>query len=183
MVFYYVIIVFPIILLFSLALYLPCCLFFRQKHGKRPFLRHLAIFALLGTALSLLYATLLAGGLQLPPSYRLINLVPFAWVKETYSMGPRRMAEQLILNVFMGVPMGLLLPVVFPRFRRWFKTVISVAALIVVVETIQYFIGRSADIDDIIMNTLGSGLGYGLYVLFCRLFQDKPWWKTMLGNY
>lgn len=33
------------------------------------------------------------------------------------------------------------------------------------IEFIQYFIGRSADIDDLILNTLGGMLGFGVYLM------------------
>lgn len=34
------------------------------------------------------------------------------------------------------------------------------------VEIIQMFIGRSTDIDDVILNTLGIIIGYGIFLLF-----------------
>ena len=47
-------------------------------------------------------------------------------------------------------------------------------------ETLQYFLGRSADIDDVIMNTLGGVIGYGAFRLANRAFRGQAWWKQML---
>ena len=38
------------------------------------------------------------------------------------------------------------------------------------IEFIQFFIGRSTDIDDVILNTTGALLGYLLYVLVRAVF-------------
>lgn len=34
---------------------------------------------------------------------------------------------------------------------------------------IQFFIGRSSDIDDVFLNTLGVCVGYGLYKIITKL--------------
>lgn len=44
-----------------------------------------------------------------------------------------------------------------------------------------YFIGRSADIDDIMLNTLGGILGYLVFYVFSKMFKDKKLWKKLNG--
>ena len=97
-------------------------------------------------------------------------------------MGPRKMAEQLLMNVGMFVPNGLLLPLVFPCLRRFPKTALVVLATTVSVETFQFFIGRSADIDDVIMSLAGGLLGYAIFALLNRCLSKRPRWRRMLGN-
>lgn len=50
------------------------------------------------------------------------------------------------------------------------------------IEFVQYFIGRSADIDDLMLNTLGGILGYFIYVAFSNMFKDKNIWKKLNGT-
>ena len=50
------------------------------------------------------------------------------------------------------------------------------------IEFIQYFIGRSADIDDLILNTLGAMLGYFIFYIFSGLFRNKNIWKKLNGT-
>ena len=180
MLLYYILFIFPAIAGVSALLYLPFYLRYRKKYGKRPFLRHLVLYGLIGVLLSLLYITI-GFYFSLNPSYHLLNLTPFIWLKKTYTMGFAKMLEQLMMNVLMLIPLGFLLPLAAPKFRKAWKTVLFVALLILVLETTQYFIGRSADIDDLIMNTLGGWLGYSLYALGHRLWKDKPFWHKAAG--
>ena len=111
---------------------------------------------------------------------RFLNLVPFRWIFETYTMGFSRMMSQVISNMLMFVPLGFLLPVVFKNFRSAFKTTLLVFLFSFSIEAIQYFIGRSADIDDLILNTLGGIIGYGIFLLFDKRLQSKNWWYNLL---
>jgi len=70
----------------------------------------------------------------------------------------------------MFVPLGLLLPLVDVRFRSFRKLLLAMIALSVTIETLQFFLSflnnpRSADIDDVILNTLGACLGFAIYRL------------------
>lgn len=184
MILYYLIIVLPIIAIISLLIYLPIYLINRKKHGKRSLILHLVIYAFIGVILSVLYATIFSYGFDLTwnPEYHFLNLVPFIWVKETYSMGINKMIEQLLMNIIMIVPLGFIVPVVFKSLRKWWKTGISVAVFITCIETIQYFIGRSADVDDLIMNTFGGLIGYVIFFAFSMCFYNKAWWQNALGT-
>lgn len=41
------------------------------------------------------------------------------------------------------------------------------------IEFVQYFIGRSCDIDDLTMNTLGGCIGYGVYCVIKHFRSDS----------
>lgn len=176
--------VFPVVALVSGALYLPYLLWSRHGCGKRSLGFHLVRYALLGCCLSLLYLTVLwyYPDITFFPEYHLLNLRPLVWLTECYVMGPRKMAGQLLLNVGMFVPYGLLLPLVFPGLRRFPKAALAVLATTVSIETFQFFIGRSADIDDVIMNLAGGLLGYAIFALLNRRFAKHPRWRRMMGN-
>ncbi len=64
----------------------------------------------------------------------------------------------------MFMPMGMALPVLFDKkFNRLWKTVLFVVILVILVETIQFFtFTGSADIDDLILNTIGATIGCGI---------------------
>ena len=176
--------VFPVVALVSGVLYLPYLLWSKRRCGKRCLGFHLVRYALLGCCLSLLYLTVLwyYPDITFFPEYHLLNLHPFVWLTECYVMGPRKMAEQLLMNVGMFVPYGLLLPLVFPGLRHFPKTAPVVLATTVSIETFQFFIGRSADIDDVIMNLAGGLLGYAIFALLDRCLAPRPWWRRMMGN-
>lgn len=181
----FIVLYLPAIALLSLLLYLPVFFICRKKHGKEPFLRHLARYLLIGFAISIVYLTILWYGIEYifeRPEYYLLNLTPFVWLKETYVMGWDSMIEQILLNIAMFVPLGFLLPAVFAGARKWYKTLLLVAGVSLFIETVQYFIGRSSDIDDLIMNTLGGILGYALFALLNLCFKNRRAWCGMLGK-
>ncbi|MGM9538378.1 MAG: VanZ family protein [Candidatus Onthomonas sp.] len=184
MLLYYLIVILPVMAVLSLLVYLPFYLVGRRRWGKRPLIRHLVLYALIGAVLSLLYLTIFIDGLALDfsPGYHLLNLIPFNWIWTPYTMGAAHMARQLLLNVLMLVPLGILLPMAFPRLRKGCRTVLCIFLLIVGIETLQYFIGRSCDVDDLIMNTAGGLIGWGAFAGANRLWKDKPWWQNALGQ-
>ena len=65
---------------------------------------------------------------------------------------------ELLANIALFVPYGILLPAAFRRLKWW---AVSLAAFgtTVLIEVIQPFFGRSCDVDDIIANTLGAVIG------------------------
>lgn len=179
MLLYYVIKVFPYMAIISAIIYIPFYGYVNRCYGKQTFSYHLAKYALIGYLLSLIYLTLLwyYPNITFHPDYYFLNLRPFVWVYEVYDMGPKKMMMQLLLNIGMFVPFGFLLPIAVKRMRRLHKTSAVVLTITLIIEITQYFMGRSADIDDIIMNFVGGLIGYSLFTLFnrCRignLFQS-----------
>lgn len=70
--------------------------------------------------------------------------------------------KQIGGNIVMGVPFGLILPVLVPRRLRMIRVVLLTAVVMVLVELAQGSIveGRAFDVDDVIMNTSGALIGY-----------------------
>ncbi|MBE5963167.1 MAG: VanZ family protein [Lachnospiraceae bacterium] len=176
----YLIMILPMMAILSLLIYMPIFIWNKRRYGKRPMIRHLAIYVLIGVVTSILYLTIFIGGFDFTfhPGYHLLNLVPFIWIRQTYIMGAAKMFQQLVLNIVMFVPLGFILPIVFVSMRKWWKMILCVIAFILCIEAFQYFIGRAADVDDLIMNTLGAVIGYGLMKLGEKHFKNRAWWKA-----
>lgn len=68
-----------------------------------------------------------------------------------------------IANIIMFVPMGFLLPLLWPRCGRLWKTVLFCFAFSLVIELMQLLNYRATDIDDLLMNTIGGAVGYAVY--------------------
>lgn len=172
MLLYYLIKVFPSIAIISAIVFSPFYVYINRRYGKQTFLYHLAKYALIGCLLSLIYLTLLwyYPNITFHPDYYFLNLRPFVWLYEVYDMGPKKMMVQLMMNIGMFIPLGLLLPTAVRRMRKLWKTSAVVLAITLIIEITQYFMGRSADIDDAIMNFVGGLIGYSLFTLFkCRI--------------
>ncbi|MGW2035104.1 MULTISPECIES: VanZ family protein [Streptomyces] len=70
--------------------------------------------------------------------------------------------RQLGGNVLLGVPFGVLVPVLAPRARGVLQVLALTALVMLMVELVQGALvtGRAFDIDDVILNTTGALLGW-----------------------
>ena len=68
-------------------------------------------------------------------------------------------------NLLMFVPLGVFLPLVFPRLQGR-KMAAAILLIPLAVELWQPVVGRSFDTDDLICNTLGLLLGWAIVRLF-----------------
>lgn len=74
----------------------------------------------------------------------------------------RDTVKQIGGNLVLGVPFGILLPVLVPKARGLLRVVFVTALVMVLVEAAQGAIveGRAFDVDDVILNTTGALIGY-----------------------
>ncbi|MEV6314037.1 VanZ family protein [Streptomyces sp. NPDC051776] len=70
--------------------------------------------------------------------------------------------KQIGGNILLGVPFGLLLPVLLPKARGPVRVAIVTTVVMMLVELVQGAIveGRAFDIDDVLLNVSGALLGY-----------------------
>lgn len=76
-------------------------------------------------------------------------------------------------NVLLLAPMGFLLPLLYDRMRFWNKTLLLGVTFSLTLEMVQYFLGRTADIDDVLLNSLGILLGYAAWRVVSFWQQKK----------
>lgn len=79
---------------------------------------------------------------------------------------------ELLSNIELFVPYGILLPTAFRRLRWWAVDLIALGTTLTV-ELVQPFVGRSFDVDDIIANTLGAVIGCALAKLVITIASRK----------
>ncbi|MFF5981865.1 VanZ family protein [Streptomyces olindensis] len=74
----------------------------------------------------------------------------------------RDAVRQIGGNILLGVPFGVLVPVVAPRTRGVLRVLFLTAVVMLLVEFAQGALvtGRAFDIDDVILNTTGALIGY-----------------------
>lgn len=100
-----------------------------------------------------------------------VNLVPFRSIIGYFEHYVRGYFEvNFIGNIFMFIPWGFGLVLLWKRQQRVSSIILCSLGLTLFIETVQLFIGRSVDVDDVILNFLGSCLGAGLYFGLRKLF-------------
>ncbi|MCI9076392.1 MAG: VanZ family protein [Dorea sp.] len=88
------------------------------------------------------------------------------------------------MNIIMFMPLGFLLPYIWKNYRNPLKTALTGLLLSALIEAAQLPTSRLADIDDLMMNTLGAVLGYMVWRAVGRhFFNRKEDQRTIsLGN-
>ena len=93
-----------------------------------------------------------------------LNLIPFVNLFDYDSK--RDMLLNIIGNCAMFIPTGIVTPVLYRHLDSFKKTVLTGFLISLAIEIIQLpFAVRASDIDDLILNTLGVAIGYGIYAL------------------
>ena len=97
-----------------------------------------------------------------------------------YQIGSRLFIRNIIGNILMFIPFGFFTSYYLKLDK---KRIIFYITLVVsiVIELIQLKIGRAFDVDDIILNVVGSFLGYFMYRLMDKIFGDLS--DTIKGTF
>ena len=98
------------------------------------------------------------------------NFTPF-WSYKAFLEGEKELIVDNLFNVAVFIPLGILLSVIFERTKWWHITIIGLS-LSVTIEALQFFLKRGfSELDDVIHNTLGCLMGYGLYKLTTLVYE------------
>ena len=107
-------------------------------------------------------------------------LTPFEEISRALNRRSYWLMFMLLGNIIMFMPVGFF-PALLWRGWRWWKALLAGFGTSVSIEFIQFFIGRSTDIDDVILNTIGALLGFWVFCLlravfpnFMKNFQCQP---------
>lgn len=100
---------------------------------------------------------------------RQLNLTPFETIYKYLCTSNPAVGDwsqvvllNLVGNIVMFIPLGLFAPMIWKTFRS-LKGIFLFALIVACsIEFTQYWIGRSTDIDDVILNVLGICIGFFL---------------------
>lgn len=101
-----------------------------------------------------------------------VHLIPF----DDYVNGRGDFMRQVILNVVMTIPFGLLFPLTQKRSKRTLALVaLATFLLSLTIEVLQPFINdvRSFDVTDLITNTIGGIIGYCCFIVIRPIVERE----------
>lgn len=99
-----------------------------------------------------------------------VNLVPFYSIRGFFRhFQVSVFMVNIVGNIVMFIPWGFGLPLLWKKRRSVFSAVLFSAMLPLFIESTQLFIGRSVDVDDLILNFAGGMIGAAC----CFLFRKK----------
>ena len=158
-----------------------------EQKKKSAFLKVLFVLYVLGVLFILFFARVNRGDLyhwELFSEEHLadrLQWIPFATIQRFFAklnaqtINLQFVVRNIAVNLLLFVPMGAMLPMLFPkRFDRFWKKILFIALFVFILEILQFltFYG-SADIDDLIFNTFGAAVGYFLYYIGSKIKKSS----------
>ncbi len=101
----------------------------------------------------------------------MVSMVPFFFLVDRYD----GWQINIIGNIAMFIPVGIVWPICFPRLNTYWKAVLAGGSLSLFIEVTQLIcLERHTDIDDLILNTAGAAIGTGIvFMVRGFLIQKK----------
>lgn len=177
---FYMVIALPVILIYR---------FYRIKksnHKAKP-LHEIGVIAFLLFLIGLLSQTVIPsisfnnGSIEfVNGNFQAVNLEFFRVFRETYNAIKYLDLWQPFLinfmgNIFMFMPIGFLLPLLWRRFEHVLLTVGAGFLLSLSIELLQLTQLRSSDVDDLWLNTLGTFIGFVCFMFIPK--KHRHWFK------
>lgn len=115
-------------------------------------------------------------------SWSTSNYVPFKEMFR-YSFGSRLFFKNVVGNMLMFMPFGFFVAYILKLKKVWIMLLLSLIVSLTI-ETIQSIIGRVFDVDDIILNVIGSIFGFLVFkiVYFLKLKSPSFLKKDIIYN-
>jgi glycopeptide antibiotics resistance protein len=98
-----------------------------------------------------------------------VFLVPFQDLLLIVADGPVRAAGQIVGNLLVFAALGFLAPMRFAALASVPRMLAHGAVCSVVVEVVQFGLGRVSSVDDVLLNAAGAGLA---------ALMSRRWWRT-----
>lgn len=101
-----------------------------------------------------------------------VNLIPFKEMFR-YEIGSGLFYRQVIGNIIIFMPLGFFASY-YTNTKKTSHIILFTLLVSLTIEIVQKYIGRSFDIDDIILNVLGGVLGFFIYVGLDAISKKLP---------
>lgn len=111
--------------------------------------------------------------------YYLIGVLTVTGIHELKAFSPRlvlvpfldmiRGPMDTVLNIILFLPFGFFLPLLYRKYNRAIQVVFAGFLLSLSIEVLQMFGMGTTDINDLITNTIGAFLGYGIYTVLSNV--------------
>lgn len=105
-------------------------------------------------------------------NYGGINLVPFREMFR-YTFGSYKFMRNVVGNILMFIPFGFLASYYLKANKVSYSLILSLIVSLTI-ELVQLKIGRTFDIDDVILNVVGGFVGYILFVGVSAIESKLP---------
>ncbi len=170
-----------LIVLLAIFIIMRVTIYFKGE--SRRLVIHEEIFSFLFLAyLLVLYSLVTSQDIQ---AYNGTNFMPFREILR-YDVGTREFYKQVIGNIILFIPFGYFVSAYCKIKNLGTITIVSLLSS-AVIEVVQHYIGRSFDVDDIILNVVGGVIGFLIYISLNAIrnhlpkFMRKDWFLNIIS--
>lgn len=161
--------VIPLILIFTVIL-----IVIKKKNNHLPWSKIIIFLMFTGWFGITISATLL----RVEFAYRQYNFHLFMAWREAWNKFTIQVWLNILLNIALFIPLGVLLPLMFKKFRKWYIAFCGGFLFSLIIEIIQIITLKGMfDVDDIFNNTLGAVLGWCIVMIIITIVQRNTDWK------
>lgn len=167
---------YPMIIIFTIVIITMRIVYLIVHKEKFVFYKEMFVFSFLLYSLLLFYVVTFQD-----VNYGTNNFIPFHEIFR-YEFGSVYFLHNVLGNIILFIPFGYFVSHIMASKKPYAMFIIAIITS-VVIEFTQLKIGRTFDVDDIILNLIGAFLGYIVY-LFIDLLERKlpPFFSTNLAK-
>lgn len=167
----------PMLLIFTVSVITIRILYLIVHKEKFIFYKELFLLTALLYAMLLFYVVTFQD-----VNYGTNNIIPFKEILR-YEVGSKMFIKNILGNIILFIPFGLFVSYIM-KTRKFYPILIITIITSGVIEYTQLKIGRTFDIDDILLNLIGGILGYLIYLTFNIVESHLPkfFWSPMFKN-
>ena len=152
----------------------------KKKYGAEqpfPWARSVLLLLLAGYLAAVLFVTVRGSGYYTGSA----NFHLFRAWREAWNSFSERAWLNVLLNIAMFVPLGILLPLIWKKLQRWYLMLPAGFLTSLFIEISQLLKGSGLfDVDDLFANTLGAMIGFWMLMAVLRLWKHQ--WGRGVGN-
>ena len=105
-------------------------------------------------------------------NYGTNNFIPFKEIMR-YEIGSSYFIHNVLGNILLFIPFGFFVSFIIKSKKPIYIIIITIITSFVI-EYVQLLIGRTFDVDDILLNIVGGFLGYLVYLIIQVIYDKLP---------
>lgn len=170
---------YPMIIIFTVVLVTIRLAYLISNKVKFKLYRELFMLSFLLYSLILFYVVTFQD-----INYGTNNFIPFKEIMR-YEFGSSYFIHNVLGNILLFIPFGFFVSYIVSSKKPYYIVIITFITSIAI-EFTQLLIGRTFDVDDVLLNLIGGILGYLVYLVLQTIYDKLPdilkktWFKNIL---
>lgn len=158
---------YPMIIIFTVVIVTIRLAYLLSRKIKFELYRELFILAFLLYSLILFYVVTFQD-----INYGTNNFIPFREIMR-YEFGSSFFIHNVLGNILLFIPFGFFVSFILKTKKPGYIIIITFITSLVI-EFTQLLIGRTFDVDDVMLNIIGGFLGYFVYLIIQVVYDKLP---------